>query len=166
MAKDEVVEYKVRFEWDYIDKVQVKPSGSGFVVQTKKLGPGVYRLRGSRRGGTIDDEAWYVGQSIISARTRILRHVSEEFDPETGKGKKFRDLLSKEDGWVEIDMARNPSLDGNRGFIGVEKGKFVSAKKIKKLSEDDRRCVQFLLNLIESAGQVSNADFFGSQGRR
>jgi hypothetical protein len=163
----EGVDYRVRFEWHVVDDgIHVRPSGKGFDV-AKNLGPGVYRLNASVRGGRAEeDDAWYVGQSISSARSRIQSHVRARFDPTTGEGKRFKEILSKPKGWVKIQMARNISLNGNASLHGIRDGEFISASEIKKLSKEERLCVQFLLNLIESAGQVSSAPYFGAQGLR
>ena len=65
-----------------------------------------------------------------------------------------------------LDMAKNPSLNGVDTLAGVEGGEFITAKRIRKLSKDDRRRVQFLMNLIESVGQVASTVYRGAQGDR
>lgn len=111
------------------------------------------------------DDVWYVGQSMDSIDTRIRRHLREEFDVATAKGKKFLERLRAPDGWCQLEEARNVRIDGDPQLVGLRDGRF-DADAIAALPEGWLSAAQFVMNVIESTGQVASANLANSQGLR
>jgi len=161
----EAVSLRVDFEWHFVGKVTLL-SETPFQLQLPDVRhPGVYRVTASIRGGTVEDDVWYVGQSMDSIDTRVRRHLREEFDEQTAKGKKFLARLRAADGWCQLEEARNIQLDGFSALVGLRDGRF-DAEAIATLPSGWLSTAQFIMNVIESAGQVTSTTLANPQGTR
>lgn len=156
---------RVDFEWCFVGKVTLL-SESPFRLRLPDVRhPGVYRLSAAVRGGSIDDQIWYVGQSMKTIDSRIRRHLREEFDAQTSKGKKFLERLRHADGWCQLEEARNIRLDGSPELAGLKGGSF-DRDAIAALPSEWRSAAQFVMNVVEAAGQVTSETMPNRQGKR
>jgi len=164
-ADSETVTVSVGFEWHDLGPVSVTAEGDGYRLPDART-PGVYRIHAWKDDGSIEDDAWYVGQSMTSIDGRLLRHLSEAFDPDTENGKRFNDLVHDPAGQCRLFVATSITLNGVGDLIGISDGHFLSDAELKAMPPEDYRKTQFLMNLIESAGQVTNTSYKGPQGTR
>lgn len=161
----EPVSLRVDFDWHFVGKITLL-SESPFQLRLPEVRyPGVYRLTASVRGGTVMDDVWYVGQSMDSIDTRIRRHLREEFDEQTAKGKKFLARLRAADGWCQLEEARNIRLYGHSELVGLKGGRF-DPEAIAMLPPGWLSTAQFIMNVIESTGQVTSTTLANPQGER
>jgi hypothetical protein len=161
----EAVSLRVDFDWYFVGKITLL-SELPFQLQLPEVRyPGVYRLTASVRGGTEMGDIWYVGQSMDSIDTRIRCHLREEFDAQTEKGKKFLERLRVADGWCQLEDARNIRLDGESELVGLKDGRFDRAA-IAALLPGWLSTAQFIMNVIESTGQVTSTTLANPQGKR
>lgn len=155
----------VQFDWQFMGRIRLVSGAPSELELPDVRRPGVYRLTSGTHGGTIQDDAWYVGQSMTSIDVRVKRHLIEEFDAQTNRGKKFLMRLSSPDGWCQLEEASNIRLNGRRDLVGVVDGRF-DADTIRRQSASDRIATQFLMNLVEASGQVTSTSFTNPQGSR
>ncbi len=155
----------VRFEWHCVGRVAVLAEPDNGLELPECRHPGVYRLRASAEA-QAENDAWYVGQSMSSIDERITEHVAEKYDHELGAGKIFGERLQQPGGWCELDVAKDISIEGRRDIVGLRDGTFVSKPELDALDSDQRRKAQFVMNLVESTGQVKGLELFGPQGTR
>src|SRR3954454_20209403 len=161
----ELASLQVEFDWHFVGKIKLL-SESPFQLQLPEVRyPGVYRLTASVRGGTVEDDVWYVGQSMDSIDARIRCHLREEFDEQTSKGKRFLARLRAADGWCQLEEAQNIRLDGRSELVRLKDGRF-DAEAIATLPLGWLSTAQFIMNVIESTGQVTSEMLANPQGKR
>jgi hypothetical protein len=161
----ELASLQVEFDWHFVGKIKLL-SESPFQLQLPEVRyPGVYRLTASVRGGTVEDDVWYVGQSMDSIDARIRCHLREEFDEQTSKGKRFLARLRAADGWCQLEEAQNIRLDGRSELVRLKDGRF-DAEAIATLPLGWLSTAQFIMNVIESTGHVTSAMLANPQGKR